>query len=138
VETDPGEGRPWARIGGYLGEDQDGNRIWSQTYIHPQEGGVQCRASAQTNPGNELVYELFRGHFKNPIEIINKKFTLILNFNLSELEYEGSGLGIIRHELKKKLEPTDATRKVIGTRNNEEGNGDFVVYFDNVYVIYSE
>lgn len=133
------DGDPRARITGWVGEDKEGNLVFTQLQVRPEFSRVDCFAGALATPNSQDVeYDLFFGHFKRPIKILGKRFKLTLGFDRSELEYEESDLGEIEHELEDKLRRTDEVFKGIGTRNNYESNGDFIVYFDDVYVRYSD
>jgi hypothetical protein len=138
VVQDPG-GDPRARIAGWLGEDEEGNLIWNYIQVRPESERVDCGAVALGDPPDfEFVYDLFFALFKGPIEILNERFKLTLEFDRSELDYEESDLGEIEHDLEDRLEPTDEVFKGIGTRNTVSATGEFIVYFDDVYVRYSK
>jgi hypothetical protein len=134
------DGDPRARIAGWVGKDEDGYPIWNHLQVRPEHQRVDCWAGALDGPPNYdiWVYDLFFAFFKTPIEILNKRFKLTLGFDRDELEYEESHLGEIELELEDELERTDEVFKGIGTRNNYAGTGEFIVYFDDVYVRYSD
>ena len=56
----------------------------------------------------------------------------------ADVENNSLTLWDVEHELEDKLEPTDEVFKGIGTRNSESATGEFIVYFDDVYVRYSD
>ncbi len=133
------DGDPRARIGGWAGEDEDGNLVWSQLQIRPEFERIECFAGALATPSSQDVeYDLFYAHFRRPIKIKDKRFKLEAEFGRRELEYEVSDLGEIEFELEDRLRRTDEIFKGIGTRNNYEGSGKFIVFFDDVYVRYSD
>ena len=136
VEQAPG-GDARARIGGWQGEDKYGNLIWNHFQVRPESQRVDFGAFAFSDPDAfDVEYELFFGYFQRPITILNRKFKLTLGFDRSELEYEASGLGEVEHELKHKLHRPYDVFKGIGTRNSYPDSGEFIVYFDDVYVCY--
>jgi hypothetical protein len=131
-----------ARIGGFVGEDESENPIFIQLRILPGRGSVECIAIALDPEDFDIgVYELFFGRFINPVDIIDERFKLTLEFDRDELECEESNLGEIEYELEDELERTDDPFKGIGTRIDGDiatVSGQFVVYFDDVYVRYSD
>lgn len=132
-------GDPFARIGGDLAKDEDGNLVFTQIRVRPERERVDCSAAAFGDPPNfEFKYDLFFALFKSPIEIVDERFKLTLEFDLSDIECEESDLGDLEYEFEDKLVPLDEFFKGIGTRNNilDEEAEDFIVYFDDVYVRY--
>ncbi len=87
-------------------------------------------------PDYDLVYEVFYSRFTNPVDIVNRRFTLTLGFDRDEVQCEASNLGEMEFELEEKLDRTDDPFKGIGTRNNNNYDGQFIVYFDDVDVRY--
>ena len=130
-------GDPRVRIAAWQGEDKDGNPVMNQLQVRPEFNTIDFRASAMADElAINILYEIFAGYFKSPIENLYQQFELILGFDRSKLEYEESSLGKISYELKDKLLPTDLVYKGIGTRNNYWYDGEFTLYLDDVHVCY--
>jgi hypothetical protein len=131
-------GDPRARIGGYIGRDESGNRIFHTIGTRSENQRNECYAGAYLPPNDLIQYDVFYAHFMRPIEYNDKWYTLVIEFNRNKLRYKASDLGIINHCLPMKVFKSDDIFKGIGTRNGyyPDNDGPFVVYFDDVYVKY--
>ena len=129
-----------ARIGGWVGKDNEDNPIWQQLQVRNQFDRIDCWAGALTDPPgyNTELYDVFFARFETPIDVENEWFTLIMYFNKRELKYKAYGLGTIIHKLPQRILKFEEVFKGIGTRNSvDPGTGEiFSVYFDSVYVLY--
>jgi hypothetical protein len=131
-------GDPRARIGGYIGRDEFGNRIWHTIGTRSEYQRNECYAGAYLPPNDDFQYDVFYAHFMRPLIMVDEWYTLEIEFNRNKLQYKASDLGIIKHWLPIKVFKSDDIFKGIGTRNGYDpgSDGPFVVYFDDVYVKY--
>jgi hypothetical protein len=136
----PGDVR--ARIGGYLGKDDDGKYFWQHIQVKNEYNTIDSWIGALL-PGQDLsAYQLFHSEFRKPIDIINKDFTIEMYFDRKIIEFKAFGLGSIIFMPRQRILTTDNFFKGIGTRNYsyDPAGEDCIctVYFDDVYVIYKK
>ncbi len=147
------------RIGGYMGEDDDGNPLWNQirlrTYQNEADEYYQAVEFAATfldaNDTNVTLQDLVTGGFKKPLsgtyeapdDLTGEWITLEIHFNRQALtygvlKYNGWITSPISSEEVKKITNPDLFFKGIGVRavNTAEAGETCTVYFDNVWVLY--
>lgn len=149
----------FCRIGGYLGEDEDGNPLWHQIRLRSYQNdtddyyqAVEFTASyLDANDTNVSLQDLATGGFKRPLsgtyevpdDLTGEWVTLEIHFNRKALSYGVVNMNnwitssIAAEEVKKITNP-DFIFKGIGVRavNTAEPGQTCTVYFDNVWVLY--
>jgi len=120
------------RVAGWVGKVGD-DYVWNQLAL---QGGLD-RIFGALEPQDADTgewYDLFWGHFAEPIDLIGNTFTITMIFSKKKVTYSVGGLGKITFKLAEKLSPTDTYLLGIGTRSTA-GDGPCTVYFDDVYVL---
>jgi len=149
----------FCRIGGYIGEDEDGNPLWSQIRLRSYKNdtddfyqAVEFTASyMDANDTNVTLHDLATGGFKKPLsgtyevpdDLTGEWVTLEIHFNRKALTYGVVNMNnwitssISDEEVKKTTNP-DFIFKGIGVRavNTAVPGQTCTVYFDSVWVLY--
>ncbi len=149
----------FCRIGGYMGEDQDGNLLWNQIRLRSYKNdaedyyqAVEFSASfLDADDTNVTLQDLVTGGFKRPLsgtyeepdDLTGEWITLEIHFTRNALTYGVVNFNnwitspIVTGEVKKITNP-DFIFKGIGVRaaNTAEPGQTCTVYFDNVWVLY--
>ena len=119
-----------ARIGGRIGQDQEGNTIFKRIAVRDARSHIDSWAGV-----NEL-YDLYFATFKWPIDILRKVFTIAMDFDRQSLASWAQGFGKNVFTPEQPILPyTPPSYKQIGTWS-PNGDGPAIVWFDNVYVMY--
>ena len=117
-----------AGIGSWIGKLGPEIRIWNELALSPDRILSYLWVNEE---GKGTIYDLHNSSFKSPIEINQETFTITTVFRRGLVTYEVEGLGKTIFRPPQWMSKTDRFYKVLHTI----GNGDFIVYMDDVQVL---
>jgi hypothetical protein len=131
VESCSGDVR--ARTAGFFGKIGDDD-IFAGNEIRPDKQYISVPlAVIGPAPDRSFKADLFWGHFKYPLSILNIPYTLSMVLSSDRAIFAVDGQGETELVFPNELSPTDNFFRGIGTRSNS-GTGTCTAYFDDVFV----